>query len=431
MKKKSKATIAADAPSSDGGRSTFLRRVIEEFAKEKGGGAYLVSDQALIPIGIPFPAFVLEYLFGCTVLPFSRIYQIVGLQGTVKSALTVEIARWFRALSGEVLYLEHESKFNPDYARSILGWDDPQGMTLLKCHSINDWQRKLQAAVRLAKEDAKERGSKAYPVLFIVDSITAKAMEETQEKIEKEGFASRGFPAEALSITRFMRQIPQQLDEWPFVLLLVNHLKPNRNDMGIVERHKAGGRGVDFQESCEIELSKHREWRLKRVNRTGRKYNIQLHKNALGPDMRTISVEVWWWFEDVADPATGESSYRQVTVWDWHAATVQFLANPPDEYRRRTKEIISFDTVQKREGMCVISPELGITAKDPLTPSEAGAMLAQREDILCQLRRLYGISQWKPYQPQVDYDQQLAAEKRRASPPAPDENAEPAVEHDE
>ncbi len=74
-----------------------------------------------------------------------------------------------------------------------------------------------------------------------------KASYETQEKVHDDGFAGRNYPIEALSISTYMKTIPQMIDGWPFALVLNNHLKMGKDKDGRDVRNTAGGKAVNFQ----------------------------------------------------------------------------------------------------------------------------------------------------------------------------------------
>ena len=89
--------------------------------------------------------------------------------------------------------------------------------------SIDDWQQRLTASIDAMKGamdgTAADPGpGRTFPVMYSVDSIMGKLTAESQRKIAEEGFAGRGFPIEALAISRYLSSVPSWLDGWPFLL---------------------------------------------------------------------------------------------------------------------------------------------------------------------------------------------------------------------
>ena len=235
-----------------------------------GGGPRYDEDALKYPGCLP-----MEFVIAQDVFPLGLVIQLVAKTGVGKSAMLAEFGRWFNLAGGGMSLMENESKFNPTWYQSIMGPDTFENRTLKhRCKSVEDWQKMLTFSVQdmqRSMDGTKEEPGpgRTFPVLYGVDSIMGKMSEDTQEKILGKktakggrgntgaGAADRGFPVEALKITRYMRTIPGEIDNWPFSLVLVNHLRLAKNDDGIEERRKAGGEQVNFQESFELELTKH------------------------------------------------------------------------------------------------------------------------------------------------------------------------------
>lgn len=410
-----KAQELFDPASLDSVVSAFVDSATADLAKEYNEDAIcLLGEADKLLIGIPFPSFGLELIFGVNALPLGRIVQIVGTEGVYKSALGFEVIRWFCEQRGMGFLLEHETKFNPMYARSIIGWHRPRGLSHIPCDSINDWQKFMQASMARAQAAmlgtaAKPGPGKVWPIVFDVDSVMAKATEATQDKIEEEGYAGKGFPVEALSITSFMRKVPKDIRKWPFLILLINHLKPSKDERGFAVRNKAGGRGLSFQETFEIEMDRHMHFEHNTKEFFGRRLIMKMHKNSMGADRMKMPVEVRWHYEDVDDVVTGRKVARQMTQWCWHEATFRMLTNDESGYPSKIRKILDLQLV--KGNTCVVSKALGISEDSPASFDEAGAILLSRDDILAELRRVCGVAEIKVFQPGVDYDSQMRAVK--------------------
>src|SRR5690606_7191944 len=111
-----------------------------------------------------------------------------------------------------------------------------------------------------------------------------------------------------------MRSIPQELDNWPFSLVLINHLRRHKNDDGIEVRQKSGGEQVNVQESFELELIKHggRKKKIECTEWEGYPVRITGEKNSFGPTGRSVVTRLLWWEEE-----DDKGNWRQRTVWDW------------------------------------------------------------------------------------------------------------------
>lgn len=304
-----------------------LARGIRDRMRTQHGfaGIYGGRESCDLVVGIPIPSLAFEYLLANDVFPLSVVLQLVAKWGSGKSGLVAEFFRWFFDAGGLGFHFENETKFSPDWFESIMGSDYFNLLTPVRCTSIDDWQAKLTAALDSTKKfmtgtAAQPGPGRTFPVLFAVDSIMGKLSAESQKKILDEGFAGRGFPLEALAISRYLSSVPAWMDGWPFTLVLVNHLKERQDDAGNKVRHTSGGVATNFLETFELELRKTKS-RIQSTEWDGFQVEIVCVKNSLGPTGRSITTRVLWWEEE--DPQTG--SWRQRTVWDWDWSLVHLL----------------------------------------------------------------------------------------------------------
>jgi hypothetical protein len=394
-----------------------------ELARKKFGhkSVYVGSEADALIICIPMYAghgeaaarypgcLPMEFVLAQDGFPLGLVFQLVARHGVGKSGLLAEFGRWFFLAGGGMYLNEAESKFNPNWYRSILGKEFFDMMPLARCKSVEDWQRKLSFSIQSTKagmEGSKESPGpgRTIPVLYGVDSIMGKSSEETQEailgKLDRrtgqrgttgDGAASRGFPIEALKITRYMRTIPGELDEWPFSLVLVNHLRIKTDDAGNVERSKAGGEQVNFQESFELELKKvggHKKV-ITCANFEGFPVEISCEKNSFGPTHRRIQTRLLWW-----DEKNEDGEWEQRTAWDWDWSTVHLLytlmhgerANP--RFRQALKDIdfhLECPKTAEVENLAW-SRSLGMKREDAMPWSDVGALIREDRELLDRLR---------------------------------------------
>lgn len=377
--------------------------------KIHGHSAIMVGDvDENVVVGIPCP-FVFEYITLQSVFPLGLIYHLVGPPGSCKSALLYEMMRWVREAGGGSVLQEVESKFSPELMQSVVNFaDDEVNVIVNKCHSLEDWQRKLLYWIKFEKaamDGTKEEPGpgRNFPVLFGVDSIMGKASEETQEKVLDAGSAGRNFPMEALSITTYMRTLPQLLDGFPFAIVLNNHLKMGKDQQGIDLRNIAGGQGVKFQESFEIE-TKVRQSKISCKDWDGAVINLKCFKNSFGSGHRNFDARMLWWSEETAP---GSGKYKQVTKWDWHWSTVKMLISCKDRDASELKKHgfhISAPATAMVENLAW-SATLGMKAKDAVPWAELGKMLVESPEALKIMRDALGIKR-RPLL-RGDYSQQL------------------------
>jgi len=208
-KKRTKRQIHVEAHTPDRlnqTTSSYVEAMIGRAQRETGDLTIsTLKDAGGLIIGIQCPSLAFEYLICNNVLPLEKVVQIYGYRGIGKSGFAFDIMRMFRRAHGIGTLLEHETKFNEQWASSIIGWDDADCLGVIPCDAIDDWQAHLQKSVAHVKQimtgNAQQLGAgRIFPFLAIVDSIMGKTTRETQETIRSTGHAGRGFPIEALSM---------------------------------------------------------------------------------------------------------------------------------------------------------------------------------------------------------------------------------------
>jgi len=379
-------------------RDAYFRSLAEEGKKEFGHSAVLAGNESnRLVIGIPFPSLALEWLTLQDVWPLSLVAVLCGRWGTCKSAFLYEIFRWFAKFNGGAILQEVETRFSPDLCSSIMGYTmDECPIILNRCTSLDDWQEKLSFFLDLQKRrmigTQEEPGpGRTIPVCFGVDSIMAKAALEKMEKIAKAGSAGRDFPIEALLNTEYFRATAGKIDNWPFSLVLVNHLKEGIDrETQQTKKRKPGGDFVNFQESFELEMG---VWKSKisTADFDGRGIRITCVKNSFGETGRDIFTRMLWWDEETGDP---DEPYRQKTVWDWDWSTITTLINLPGKFKDRLKEAGFQLKVRspKADVECMAQcRNVGMGKDDWEEFHTVGAMIREDHELVETLRTALGI----------------------------------------
>ncbi len=416
-RKKSKVQEARDAwaPSRAHGQSaSFMKQMCADMRAEYGDAGITTAGEAgRLVLGIPLPSLAFEYLIQNSVFPLTRVVQLVGPPKTCKSGLCFEISKWFWERSaGNTMLFENEGKYSPDWASSIIGWDNPHTLGHTPCTSVEDWQRKMKKFIIQAKTyatgTAKEPGpGRVMPSLIILDSLMGKLSETTLKNIELRGYAEKHFAVEALQITEYLKAISSEFQEWPMSLLVVNHLKMGKTAQGLPERRKAGGYHMTFQESLELEMAPVMNGKISlaaKPNRpaiSGKSTRIKCMHNALGQEGRSIIVDILWWQE--AGP-TGRM--RQITAWDWHAATVRLLTDPSFAagIRANIRDIVDLRGVGGEEKSKLFwSKTLGVSEATPMSASQIGQVIFDNREVTRELRNLFGIKVRRPFSTGEDF----------------------------
>jgi hypothetical protein len=394
---KRKLTKKQEAKLAEWHGDTYRRKVSSHFAaqaevarKKYGVGSVFVGhkDENVV-VGIPCPALVMEYLFSMDVFPLGLILHLNGPPKSMKSAMLFEFYRWFWLAGGGGYLNEAETKWNPDWMRSIVRYgEDDVVVVVNRCDSVEDWEQKLTYAIQQEKKaltGTKEDPGpgRTVPILYGVDSIMGKVSWETQEKVIEHGFAGRSFPVEALSITNYLKTVPQMIDGWPFALVLNNHLKMSKDDTGRDVRRTGGGAQVNFQESLELEMRPFKD-KIKCLQWEGAVIKIKTVRNSFGPGRRDILTRILWHYEN--DPETGALIQR--TAWDWNWALINLLLSADGSEKERLSEVIHVtQTATGPATNAAYSKTLGMKADNAIPWSDLGAKIMAIPELVEKIRR--------------------------------------------
>jgi hypothetical protein len=399
LDKKSKAKALELWGGAQGRRrlDTFMQKSAEEARKKYGHNAVLIGDDVKnLVCGIPCPALSFQYLSGQDIFPLGMIIQLLGKWGSLKSALLYEFFRWFELAGGGGFLKENETKFSADLCASLMGHDSfaECPIQVARCDSVEGWQESTTTTIDQLKKYMKgtkeEPGpGRTQPFLIGIDSIMGKVTRETLGKVQEAGSLGRNHPVEALMINNYMKSLPQMIDNWPVGVVLVNHLKPRKDEKGHDVRGKSGGMSVDFQESFEYETRKVRD--LQSSQWDGVEIAIKCIKSSYGNTGRLIHTRMLWWEED--DPVTAEPMQR--TFFDWGWSTVHMLTTLQGRLKERLDNSgfhLKAEHVSPVQADCW-SKTLGIPKGSPLSWTETGDLIHADPDLMLKLRRALAIKQ--------------------------------------
>ncbi len=397
---RAKKPIQEVAISLDDCLSAIINDAKEKFGEDK---IYTGKESEARLVGIYMPALCLRYLYQCNIKPLSRMEQITGTQESCKSAYLYEHYRWIRCNGGKSYHIENESKDSDALRMSVLAYDS-NAVELFISEALEEWQEYMtyllsDKSIKKILVGSKERPGpgKTIPIGFGLDSLTAKASKEVQVKMDTVGYADRVHPVDAMKLSSYLKYMPQKLVNWPFWFGCINHLKPAKNANGSIDYHTPGGYSIKFQETFET--------RMQRVGDIesgdeGVKIKFSTQKNSLGPGRKTITAAFRWF----SDPETR----RQVSYWDWHAATIDLLDTglKTGALRKACNDVVDIRT-KISGGKKVWSKTLDIPEDDAVPYSIAGQMLESRPDLISELHKILGVREYTVFKNGVDYGQQL------------------------
>lgn len=348
-----------------------------------GSKVYLSGDHAENTWGLPIPYLAFAWLIGSkAVLPMQRYLGVSGLRSSFKSTLMYEIGSWMIEYGMDLGYTpgahfmyDTENKTSPDMMLAMCrgrvgpevlsdeerarreelrdlrldGIVDDDAETedyaddlhnniyfarrpFATPDSIEEWQEEVLSVLNKAKAIGVQPVGKRTGAFITIDSLMGKATEEEQAAVAKEGHATgRSFPVANAMVTRFLDSI--SLTGAPVMLGYVQHMK---EDIG------AQGHGTQYREkgataagfAATIHLRVKKIGKISKVTHParwvdgpkveGHTIRLTTHKSCVGPDGRSLDVDVVWQYIDEILPNGVEVS-RQYMRYDWYGALGNLL----------------------------------------------------------------------------------------------------------
>jgi len=380
--------------------SELLQTLLENCERMTGRkGVYAAGVHGEFYWGIDLRHLPLQWVIGgLNILPYGHIIEVAGQPGSLKTSLSLELARLSIESGGIGIYHDAEAKTEGTVFPMIVGYDVVKRLIIIPgLKTIQEWQQSCNDCLSYMQRNDPEGRT---PTLMIVDSLTARMSEEEIGNYEKSGSApERSFPVGAMSITGFMKAFPSRLlregsNCWPMSLICINHLKESMDPNSYQPRkYTPGGRGKEFhtslrlwlsvrarEEYSHVTLNAHRPERLLKagIELYGlggmRTITIQCAKSSLGPDCRKVDVDYYWGWT--------RGAQQQYAWFDWDGALARMLSEDSGTHEIvRVERDRSYYTVKVNRVV-----ELAAASS-----TEAGRWISQQPELMSRLYEYYHV----------------------------------------
>jgi len=191
--------------------SPFLEKLVNANRRKFGDSSVVVGTETRV-VGVEPYSLALQYLLDLQVIPLQSIISLAGEPKTYKTSLMLEIVKQFMAVGGLGIVHNTEGKWSDSKARSMMG-DAGDLLQVVPCATLETWQESASSYLKSIKEACvnrkeaiakKGRGDKELADMIIppcaigIDSLTGAQSTYLNEKIEKDGFASKTYQDRAL-----------------------------------------------------------------------------------------------------------------------------------------------------------------------------------------------------------------------------------------
>lgn len=377
---------------------------------------------------LPIPL-ILQCVIETNGIPFTSVMEIVGDKGSNKTALLLELANFVNGryhassdYAGFMDYMSAETKHPDKMILAMCGYPDeeielrPTAMRAVNpfiCPSMDEWQR---TALRRAKAYRKLVDPKrCIPYILGIDSFTAKLMEETSDKIERDGIPGRQHSFEAQAIKKWAITYCKEMNHYPTIIAGINHVARDRqpNTMELT-RHKPGGRYLNYLETLDFDVKKLGKTLVTKPNfetpvpsvQTN-KIMIKAEKNSLGMSGKKCITYVRWYYTMPEAHHINPDSPRQRMHWLWGRALVEHLDVTADtctldEHGKDQLRSICH-VVCKNKSASIYSCRQVPESKNGMPAEELGRIIETDPKLRLAIQQFHGVTLYDEFRPFTNY----------------------------
>lgn len=372
-------------------------------------------------IGWRLPTLSLRYLFQNNCLLFGRILHVVGEEKSGKTSFCFDLIRRFMGF-GIVAYIETEGKLDKYKLRSFLYSKSKQDLDsflyIYEVDNLDDCISSVLEIFELLKDHLQ------IPLLLIIDSIRGVTGEDIIKSAMESGTIDRNMPVDALKITKFLEIIRPYIRNKPYIVIITNHLKKQKNPYNpyMSVTTTGGGKALAFLSSWKLEVSR------EDTNKTLTSYSIfntfTILESNICEQNRSITVPIVY---------TKDDKGRDIAFYDWEAASISLFLG--DKLHEKTKnniqQILPVQLkIGKHNKQYVISPLFG--TEEPVSFTKAGLLIEAEQNLeaMKKVEEELGIIQSLPFLPGKTLDE-LIDEYYTQHGIAIDDSTEEATDNDQ
>lgn len=220
--------------------------------------------------------------------PVGRITEIAGLEASGKSLLAAHALKSTQEKDGIAVYIDTENAVSREFFSAI--GVDMSRVLYLSLETVEDIFQAIEEIISKVRSSERDR-----LVTIVIDSIMgASTKMETAADYDKDGYAT----AKALILSKAMRKITNHLGRERICLIITNQLRVRLNAPMYADQYTtSGGKAIAFHSSVRIRLKSKAKLKVKNdglENVVGIKTIAEVHKNRLGPPLRSIEYDIYF-----------------------------------------------------------------------------------------------------------------------------------------
>ena len=224
-------------------------------------------------------------------VPFGRITEISGLEGSGKSLLCAHMIANVQKMGGIGIFIDTENAVDTKFFDAV--GVDREKWSYVPMLAIEDIFEVIEATIVRVRSSSSER-----PVIIILDSLAgASTKAEIEGTYEKEGYGME----KAYLMSKALRKITGIIGKNKIALVITNQLRQKLNAQPFQDPYvTSGGKALGFHASVRIRLAQTAKITRpdpddpKIKNVIGVKVKANVVKNRIGPAYRTAEFDVYF-----------------------------------------------------------------------------------------------------------------------------------------
>tara|TARA_R100000234_G_scaffold1202_2_gene1076 strand:+ start:2194 stop:3282 length:1089 start_codon:yes stop_codon:yes gene_type:complete len=238
-------------------------------------------------------------------IPVGKITTIAGESQSGKSLIATQILANCQKMGGIAIYIDTENASDPRWM-SNLGLTTDKDFLYLQTQTLESTFQAIENVIGNVRQKAPDR-----LVCIVWDSVAATP---GQAEVEGSYDPTSQIGLSARIISRGLRKITEMIGQQKIALVLTNQLKTNIGQMFGDTRVEPGGKGLPYQASARIWLTRHTGKANGIITNDqgqliGYRTSAQIVKNRFGPPNRTCEFNVMF------DLANGDVGIRDEDSW--------------------------------------------------------------------------------------------------------------------
>ncbi len=222
-------------------------------------------------------------------IPFGRITEITGLEGSGKSLVAAHILANTQKMDGVAVLIDTEAAVNWEFFEAV-GIDRKKNWVYAQIETVEDIFDSVVSII-----EAVRRSNKNKPVTIVIDSIAgASTKQELDATFDRQGYAT----GKAILLSTAMRKVTNLIARQKVALIITNQLRQRLGAMPFQDPWTtSGGKSIAFHSSVRLRLAQIAKIKKKDEGADGiigATVQATVVKNRLGPPLRKAEFDIYF-----------------------------------------------------------------------------------------------------------------------------------------